>query len=178
MLLLKTDRLSLVGPDAIRPGALQAFHHQNADHFAQGGGAIPASVRHCRRRLKVEKQLWRADRGYRFYGLREGELVLDVGLSNVVRGLFQAASLGYRTAGAHQGQGLMTEALHALIDHAFHHLNLHRIMANYQPWNAASARVLEKLGFEREGYARHYLYIDGAWRDHVLTAKSNPNWRG
>jgi ribosomal-protein-alanine N-acetyltransferase len=47
-------------------------------------------------------------------------------------------------------------------------------MANYMPENKRSARVLEKLGFEKEGMARDYLKIAGEWRDHVLTAKINP----
>ena len=50
-------------------------------------------------------------------------------------------------------------------------------MANYQPTNVRSGRLLERLGFVREGYARHHLLIDGAWRDHVLTALLNPSWR-
>lgn len=39
-----------------------------------------------------------------------------------------------------------------------------------------SARLLERLGFVKEGYAREYLHIDGAWRDHVLTARTNPGF--
>jgi ribosomal-protein-alanine N-acetyltransferase len=49
-------------------------------------------------------------------------------------------------------------------------------MANYRPENERSARVLERLGFEREGLAREYLFIDGAWRDHVLTSLLNPRY--
>ena len=64
----------------------------------------------------------------------------------------------------------MGEALGALIEYAFTELELHRLMANYRPENERSAAVLARLGFEREGFARDYLYIDGAWRDHVLTA--------
>jgi ribosomal-protein-alanine N-acetyltransferase len=55
-----------------------------------------------------------------------------------------------------------------------HPLRLHRVMANYVPENERSARVLEKLGFEKEGYARSCLKIAGKWRDHILTAKLNP----
>jgi len=74
------------------------------------------------------------------------------------------------------GRGLMREALEATLDHAFHELRLHRVMANYRPENARSANLLARLGFVREGYARDYLFIDGAWRDHVLTSRTNPHF--
>ncbi|MCK6430817.1 MAG: GNAT family N-acetyltransferase, partial [Burkholderiaceae bacterium] len=70
-------------------------------------------------------------------------------------------------------RGLMTEALAACIDFAFGALRLHRIQANYMPENERSGRLLARLAFEREGYAKDYLFIDGAWRDHVLTARLN-----
>jgi ribosomal-protein-alanine N-acetyltransferase len=71
------------------------------------------------------------------------------------------------------GQGIIKEALGAVIQHAFEVLRLHRIMANYVPTNQRSARVLARQGFSIEGYARAYLFIDGAWQDHVLTSLTN-----
>ncbi|MNW20600.1 ribosomal-protein-S5-alanine N-acetyltransferase [compost metagenome] len=62
----------------------------------------------------------------------------------------------------------------AAIAHVFQNMKLHRIMANYRPENARSARLLSRLGFQREGEARSYLQINGAWCDHVLTALINP----
>jgi ribosomal-protein-alanine N-acetyltransferase len=70
----------------------------------------------------------------------------------------------------------MAEALRAANAFVFGSMRLHRIMANYRPENERSARLLERLGFEREGLARDYLFIDGAWRDHVLTALVNPHF--
>lgn len=67
----------------------------------------------------------------------------------------------------------MTEAPAACIDFAFDARRLHRIQANDRPDNDRSARLLARLGFEREGYANDYLFIDGAWRDQVLTARLN-----
>jgi ribosomal-protein-alanine N-acetyltransferase len=74
---------------------------------------------------------------------------------------------------AQQGQGLMTEALRGLVRYAFDDLRLHRMQASYMPENARSARVLERLGFAVEGYAKRYLFINGQFRDHVLTALIN-----
>jgi len=68
-------------------------------------------------------------------------------------------------------KGLMFEALDAAVRYAFGPLDFHRVMANYMPRNERSGRLLERLGFEKEGYAKRYLKIDGLWEDHVLTAK-------
>jgi ribosomal-protein-alanine N-acetyltransferase len=98
-------------------------------------------------------------------------------LTNIVRGPFQAAYLGFGLAEAAVGQGLMSEALSAVIHFAFTDLNLHRLMANHQPENDRSARLLARLGFTVEGRAPDYLHINGAWRDHVLMSLINGQWR-
>src|SRR3546814_5111337 len=105
----------------------------------------------------------------------DGPVIGQVNFSNIVRGAFQAAHMGYQIDAECEGRGLMTEALRLAIDFMFARFGLHRIMANYIPDNHRSGRVLERLGFEKEGYARNYLFIDGAWRDHVLTALINPH---
>ncbi len=96
--------------------------------------------------------------------------------TQIARGAFQSCMLGYAIDGAHEGQGLMTEALRASIDQMFDALHLHRIQANHLPENQRSARVLARLGFVREGLAPRYLFIAGAWRDHVLNALINPRY--
>jgi len=70
-------------------------------------------------------------------------------------------------------RGLMTGALHGLVPFAFSSLRLHRLEAACIPSNAASIRLLEKMGFVREGYAREYLCINGLWQDHLLFARLN-----
>src|SRR5436309_3552164 len=74
------------------------------------------------------------------------ELIGRANLNEIVRGVFQAAYLGYSLAEHAQGHGYMTEALRAVIDFAFGELNLHRLMANYIPENLRSAAVLKRLG--------------------------------
>jgi [ribosomal protein S5]-alanine N-acetyltransferase len=107
-----------------------------------------------------------------------GALVGGITLSNVRRGVAQAASVGYWIGARYAGQGLMSDALSALVPFAFEHLRLHRLEAACLPHNAASIRVLEKAGFQKEGVARQYLRINGAWQDHVLFALTEDDRRG
>jgi ribosomal-protein-alanine N-acetyltransferase len=97
-----------------------------------------------------------------------------VNFTQVFRGAFLACYLGYGLDSAAEGQGLMFEGAQAAIDLLFREVGMHRIMANYVPTNERSGRLLRRLGFAVEGYARDYLYIDGAWRDHILTSLTNP----
>lgn len=101
-------------------------------------------------------------------------IIATCNLSNIVQGVFQACHLGYSICHEYEGQGLMHEVAARVVRHAFEDLKLHRVMASYMPRNLRSERVLQKLGFEREGYARSYLKIAGQWEDHVLTALINP----
>jgi ribosomal-protein-alanine N-acetyltransferase len=130
-------------------------------------------------RLELSVEEFHADRAARFVlqARDSGAILGTCNYTNIVRGAFHACHLGYQIARSHEGQGLMEEALQAGNAFMFGTMRLHRIMANYRPENARSARLLEKLGFAREGLARDYLFIDGAWRDHVLTALVNSGYR-
>ena len=94
----------------------------------------------------------------------------EINFSNLIRGAFHAGYLGYALDGTFVGRGIMREALRAALRWAFDEGKLHRVMANYMPSNKRSAAVLQALGFRIEGVAPDYLFLDGAWRDHVLTA--------
>ena len=110
----------------------------------------------------------------RFLAFERGgprEVVAAVNVFNIQRGSFGAGTIGYSVDGARQGRGFGREAVAAVVKYAFDQLALHRVMANYQPNNERSGRLLRGLGFVVEGYARDYLYLNGAWRDHILTAK-------
>ncbi len=169
-----------------RPGMEAAMARFLADNFEGhldrwSPPAAPAffTAGFWRERLALAVEEFRAGRSARF-ALQEagsGERAPILGTcsyTNVVRGPLLACSLGYQIARSHQGRGLMVEALTATNAFVFDRLRLHRIMASYRPENSRSARVLERLGFAREGIARDFLFIDGAWRDHVLTALVHP----
>ncbi|WP_082104303.1 GNAT family N-acetyltransferase [Demequina soli] len=101
----------------------------------------------------------------------DGALVGRVAVAGIQWGAQRSASLGYWIAREHAGRGTVTRASALVLDHAFR-AGLHRIEIAIRPENAASRRVAEKLGFTEEGVRRSYLYIDGAWRDHVIFART------
>lgn len=126
-----------------------------------------------RRRLRHYLREARDDLGYAFAIVKENEdqLIGGLTLSNVRRGVTQAAALGYWLGRPHSGQGHMSAAVRAVLPYAFFGLKLHRLEAASMPANEASIRVLENCGFTREGFSRRYLKINGVWEDHILFAR-------
>ena len=129
------------------------------------------------RRMKAWREAWIMGRAYGFqiHLASSGELIGAVNLSNVRWGAAQMASLGYWLSVRHQGQGLMHEAAGAVCDWAFDYLELERLEAGALPDNTRSRKLLERLGFQEEGFARAYLRIAGKRRDHVLYALVRPH---
>jgi len=130
------------------------------------------------RRLRRQAIEWRDDQGYSFLVCEQesGQLVGGIGLSNVRRGVAQMATLGYWVGRPFARRGYMFGAVALILDFSFQRQNLHRIEASCLPTNEASRSLLEKAGFTHEGYARHYLRIDGVWRDHLLFAMLKDDW--
>lgn len=180
---LVTDRLVL---RHARPGgALQtvAFFARNREHFQRWDPPAPPdfyTADFWQRGLARAVEDFHADRAVRFdlflTGRSDGPLIGRVGFSQIARGAFQSCMLGYQIDAAHEGLGLMSEALAASIDYMFQQRGLHRVQANHLEENERSARVLARVGFEREGLARDYLFINGRWRDHVLNARLNQHF--
>lgn len=88
------------------------------------------------------------------------------------------ASIGYDLARAYWGQGIMTEAIHAVVTFGFTRMNLNRIEADADGRNPASARVLEKVGFQREGYQREQFYEAGEYHDLLLFSLLRKDYEG
>ena len=99
-----------------------------------------------------------------------GKFVGQVNASNVVHGVQRSCTVGYWVDEAVAGRGIAPTALALLIDHCFTAVGLHRVEVDIRPENAASLRVVAKLGLRREGFYERYLDIDGGWRDHVAFA--------
>jgi len=123
-----------------------------------------------KRRLARQKKEMLGGRGAFFLiFLKEtDEIVGGINLNNIQLGAARNASLGYWLVEDKQGQGYMFEAAELAIKYAFDDLKLHRLHAACLPDNDRSARLLLKLGFEEEGFAKQYLKINGKWQDHRL----------
>lgn len=100
----------------------------------------------------------------------EGRLAGQVTVDNIVRGALRSGWLGYWIDRGAAGRGMGSLAVALVCDHAFGEMGLHRLQADIRPENGPSQRLVERLGFTREGVLRRYLDIDGEWRDHVAYA--------
>jgi ribosomal-protein-alanine N-acetyltransferase len=129
-----------------------------------------------RRRLRRQSDEMARDEAFSFLIFDAGADTLLGGLTlgGIRRGVAQSGTLGYWMGAPHAGKGRMTRAVATAVRFGFATLRLHRIEAACLPENAASQTLLERNGFQREGLARGYLRINGAWRDHLLFALVEP----
>lgn len=174
---LVTSRLVLCTADRRLSPAVLAFYEENRAHLAPTSPPLSPdffTLTGTERRLAKAEDELSAGRQVPFYLLRGDEVIGAATFSQCFRGPFLACYLGYGLGARYEGQGYMREALEAGIRHMFEDRGFHRIMANHLPTNERSAGLLRRLGFVVEGYARDYLFIAGAWRDHVLTSLTNP----
>lgn len=180
---LLTERLCVRLPGQGDVPALVHHFASNAVHFAPTDPLRPADFLtpgYWQAQVRAAQREFADDRALRLVLVpREepGAIAGTANFSQIVRGPFQACVLGYGLGARFQGQGLMTEGLQAALSYVFGPLGLHRVMANHLPENTRSAKVLQRLGFEVEGFARDYLMIAGRWRDHVLNARVHDGWQ-
>jgi ribosomal-protein-alanine N-acetyltransferase len=179
---LAGERVSVRLPEPEDVDAIIRFFTENEAHLEPFGAAYARELltpQHWLGQIEKRRIEFLHDDSCKTFIYRndDGSVVGSASLSEIVRGQFQAAYLGYALALREQGKGMMSEALRLLISFAFAEMNLHRIMANFLPGNRRSRAVLERLGFAIEGDAKDYLRINGAWQAHVLTSLTNPDWR-
>lgn len=183
---LLTPNLLLTHPDIGDVHSMISFERRNQNHLVKWESTI-FNQTECNSSLDeiIHKRLrsWIKEcdegRSLRFCMKPKENPELIIGFCNftqIIYGSFQACYLGYKIDQAYEGRGLMFEALNACISYIFKEVGLHRIMANYMPINKRSAKLLERLGFSIEGYAKKYLFINNRWEDHVLTALSFEEW--
>jgi [ribosomal protein S5]-alanine N-acetyltransferase len=150
-------------------GFLQTFEPLKSPDFLTSDGQ--------RREIEGAADAWAADRGYSFGVFdSDGALIGKVGLSNVARGAWQNATLGYFIDRERNGRGYGTEAVALACRFAFTAARLHRVQAAVMPRNRPSARLLVKNGFRFEGLAVNYLRINGRWEDHHVYALTIESW--
>lgn len=100
-----------------------------------------------------------------------------VNVSQIVRGGFQSAYMGYQVFSPFESQGYMTAAMPFALRYAFRSLKLHHVEANMQPGNLRSIALVKRAGFRLEGYSPRYLKVAGRWRDHERWAILAEEWR-
>jgi [ribosomal protein S5]-alanine N-acetyltransferase len=132
------------------------------------------------RELTLDDAAWRTATGFPFAILDSSEgdrLIGRVALANIVRGVWQNATLGYWVSEDAGSRGHATNAVTLALRFAFEVAGLHRVQPAIMPRNVRSRRVVEKCGFRHEGVALRYLRINGVWEDHDLYAMTVEDWR-
>mgnify|MGYP006248615201 FL=1 len=183
LLKLETDRLKLITLTPIHAERVFVYYAHNRHHFK---GSMPAyvpgffSVIYHQALLKQQWQqiqhgdilkLWI----FKHTDREQSRIIGDITFSNINEGITMSCVVGYKMDKNHLGKGYMTEALQRAIRYVFGTLKLHRIEANIMPTNIASARLVEKIGFQKEGFSPKYLKINNRWEDHSRYAIINPN---
>jgi ribosomal-protein-alanine N-acetyltransferase len=138
-----------------------------------GDSSAPRTFRALVRDLRRQA---RERRALPFAVTVEGVFAGQVTVTNIVGGSARWAQVGYWIDRTYAGQNVIPTAVALVVDYCLVELKLHRIEVAIRPENAASLRVVEKLGFTDVGYAKGYLHIDGDWRDHrlfAITAEEN-----
>jgi len=176
---LATQRLVLGTPRPHQAQAMLDFVTRNRAHLQRWNPPEPEgmyTLPHWQQAIEKNTAAFAAGTAIRLWISpydQPDTIIGSIGFSQIARGPFCACVMGYQIDAASEGKGLMSEALRAAIRYMFLEQGLHRIGANYRPENVRSGRLLAKLGFRIEGYARNYLFIDGDWRDHILTSVTN-----
>jgi ribosomal-protein-alanine N-acetyltransferase len=179
---LKTARARLFLPEPREAANVLDYFNRNREFHSASSPKFPDhfyTEEYWAERLQMSLNEAENDQSLRLFAEtsdRPGRMMASVSLSQIVRGPFQACYLGYSLDAANEGKGLMTECLAGAIKYAFQSMHLHRIMANYLPENERSGKVLERLGFNIDGRSNEYLFINGAWREHVMTSLTNQSW--
>ncbi len=100
----------------------------------------------------------------------QGEIAGQLNVWGIARGSLSSATIGYWVSERFAGLGITPTSVALATDLCFRELQLHRMEICIRPENAASLRIVEKLGFRYEGMRRRYIHIDGDWRDHYCFA--------
>ena len=162
---------------------LSNYYEANEAHLRKWSPLMPRShhsVASWTLRLIEREKEFEEVSSVHFIGTNETETLVigTCSISNIVRGVFQSCHMGYSVDRNFEGQGKMRQIADFTIAYAFGELKLHRIIANHMPANIRSEALLKRLGFEREGYAKRFLQINGEWEDHVLNSLINEDYTG
>ena len=179
MHLIRQEPLSLVVLEPADYLLLRNYYVENRDHLAPWEPArrdayfTEESIKNL---VTIRYEQFVSRNALHLCALDAARMVAEVNFTNIVTGAFQSCNLGFSLDQSLEGRGIMTKVLRTGIEIIFSEYGLHRIQANYMPSNQRSPRVLERCGFQKEGFAKEYLCIAGEWEDHVLTSLINSNY--
>lgn len=148
------------------------YYQSNRAHFKAWEPTRPSGF-HSRRAWEARIQELTSQQSAAYFVTLQpenGNIIAHCTLSQISYGAFQACYMGFGVSACADGKGVMHNTCKEVIHYAFDALKLNRIMANYMPHNNRSAKLLHRLGFQKEGLAKNYLQIAGRWEHHVLTA--------
>jgi ribosomal-protein-alanine N-acetyltransferase len=173
---LETPRLIIGLPQPEQASQAVPFITRNRDHFAPWRPPEPHGLHtdaYWRKQIPLMHEGFAAGTNVRLWMWEKADLthmIGTIGFTQIFRGPFCSCMLGYQLSHDYEGKGYMREALQTGIRYMFDVRQLHRIAASYRPENVRSGKLLTRLGFRIDGFSKNYLFIDGAWRDHILTS--------
>jgi ribosomal-protein-alanine N-acetyltransferase len=180
---LETSRLVLRAPHPADVPGVRRLLRKNAEHLRPWSpvpppGEDPSSLTEISKSILRLRREWSKGESFVFFIAHrsDGALLGRVAFTGIMRRAFSSTHLGYWMDADHLGKGYTTEAVQGAVTFAFDRLGLHRVQAAVMPRNAASLRVLAKLGFRKEGESLRYLQIAGQWEDHHLFAVTAEEW--
>ena len=180
---LETGRVIVRLARAEDAAAIARYFEDNREHLAasrplMGEEFYTEGFWHAQVRANLsEFREGKSVRLFLFDAAHPERVIGNANFTQIFRTPAHAGVLGYGLDREYEGRGLMREALEAAIGYMFREQNLHRITANYVPRNERSGGLLRRLGFVVEGFARDYLLLNGRWEDHILTSRTNPDWK-
>lgn len=162
--------LRLIRPRDAKP--VQRELVTNREWLSPWEATLPGAAVSLDMRLAIKRllQQYREGSGVPFVMEYDGEIAGQLNIWGIARGSLSSATIGYWVSERFAGRGITPTAVALATDIAFSQLRLHRIEICIRPENAASLRVVEKLGFRYEGLRRNFIHIDGKWCDHFAFA--------
>lgn len=174
---LETDRLIL--REMTLDDVEFYFRHFNNDKIVEGSCFPgPKSLEAAKQELELYCiKPFKENRGIRWGMAKKvgNELIGTCGYYDWNKAA-QRAEIGYDLTPAHWGQGIMTEALLAVLKHGFEKMSLNRIQAIIDSKNIRSLKLVHRLGFKKEGVLRQRSYFNGQFRDDVCFSLLKKEW--
>jgi len=141
----------------------------NPEYF----GVYNPLVQHSRSELEKEYDKLTPERKWFIIEKKDGTKVGTIGHFTAGKLL----EIGYALIPSERGKGYCTEAVKIMVDYLFLSKDIVRIQAHIDPRNTASLRVVEKIGFKKEGTIRKSFFTRGEWRDMLLYSILREEWK-